>query len=357
MSDNHLTYDQSMHDSEAQRKFDRWGSLDPFPEIAPSLLNSADIHDYVITTGMISPYDPSCLKSASYEVKFNEGDLILWPQDTNNKETRTLSNDTEYYELEKNSIAFINLKTKFRLPDYIALRFNLQIKLVHSGLLLGTGPLVDPGFVGNLLIPVHNLTANKYQFKGTDGFIWIEFTKVSPNALWNKDIPSIERKGQYRKFPKNKIDLSEEYYFKKAYNNNPIQSSIPGEVKIAMKIANEAKEAASEANDSVSKLKSVAWISIIALFVSAVTVLVPIISLVENSVIYVKNARVEISSELSKLEELKKELRALVEKEVKSGQTAQQADSRKQDSKVPPHNAKSVTKHKPIMDPKNWTTC
>jgi deoxycytidine triphosphate deaminase len=85
----------------------------------------------------------------------------------------------ETFVLRRNSIAFVQVEPVFRIPDYIALRFNLKILHVHRGILLGTGPLVDPGFVGNLYIPLHNLTDSDYTFKGGEGLIWMEFTKVS----------------------------------------------------------------------------------------------------------------------------------------------------------------------------------
>ena len=41
--------------------------------------------------------------------------------------------------VKANSIVFVESDIDFRLPDFIALRFNLQIRHVHRGLLLGTG--------------------------------------------------------------------------------------------------------------------------------------------------------------------------------------------------------------------------
>ena len=63
------------------------------------------------------------------------------------------------FELPPNTISFIQIEPKIRLPDYIAIRFNLRITHVHRGLLLGTGPLIDPGFSGIPLIPLHDLTS------------------------------------------------------------------------------------------------------------------------------------------------------------------------------------------------------
>ena len=54
--------------------------------------------------------------------------------------------DINSYVFPENSITFVQIESKIRLPNYIALRFNLRIQHVHRGLLLGTGPLVDPGF-------------------------------------------------------------------------------------------------------------------------------------------------------------------------------------------------------------------
>ena len=174
--------------------FDKYKSYDPYPQINPSLLNSADISDYADATGMIDPFNPNRLKSASYEVEFS-GTVYEWDQKGNKKET--VLSDGQEHILKKNSIAFLFTKAKFRLPDYIALRFNLKITHVHRGLLLGTGPLVDPGYEGNLLIPLHNLTTNDYEIKEGEGIIWVEFTKLSANKRWENINNPLPCHGQY----------------------------------------------------------------------------------------------------------------------------------------------------------------
>lgn len=185
-------------DAEAEDRFKIYESKDLFPDIAPALLNSADIYDYVRVTGMVWPFDPSLekLKSASYEVEFL-GEVFYW-NEKGEKQTQIIEVD-DLFEIKKNSIAFVFLKTKFRLPNYIALRFNLKITHVHRGLLLGTGPLVDPGFVGRLLIPLHNLTSEDYYLTGGKGLIWVEFTKISKNQKWDSTSNRPER--YYHVFP------------------------------------------------------------------------------------------------------------------------------------------------------------
>jgi hypothetical protein len=70
------------NDEEAKHRFCIYKSKDPFPEIPPALLNSADIFDYVAKTGMIYPFEPSKekLKSASYEIDLL-GCIHFWDED------------------------------------------------------------------------------------------------------------------------------------------------------------------------------------------------------------------------------------------------------------------------------------
>lgn len=179
----------AISDKEAQERYDNWKKTDPYPNIEPALLNSADIKAYIKQTGMIYPFDENELQSASYKVKI-AGKVIYWEYDEGLKKKikkveLSLKNKLDGFDLAPNSIAFVELEPCFRIPEYMALRFNLKIKHIYKGLLLGTGPLVDPGFNGKLFIPLHNLTHNTYHFKYGDTLITMEFTKLSRNQRWN----------------------------------------------------------------------------------------------------------------------------------------------------------------------------
>ena len=143
---------------DAEKLYQATKDADPFPHIPPALLNSADIHDYIEATGMVYPYDPKFMKSSSYEAQIGER-AIYW--DEKGEKKIVPLTETSSVKLAPNSLVFFETKQEFRLPPYMAIRFNLRITNVHKGLLLGTGPLVDPGFCGKLLIPIHNLTNNR----------------------------------------------------------------------------------------------------------------------------------------------------------------------------------------------------
>lgn len=211
-------------DEEAAKRAQLFQDDDPFPEIPPTLLSSEHIQAYVRQTGMLWPFYPDVkgtLKAASYEVKPGER-FIYW--DNGRKIIRDIEPGGTY-ELPANSITFMQIEPKIRLPNYIAIRFNLRIQHVHRGLLLGTGPLVDPGFHGNLLIPLHNLTSDPYTISADEGLIWIEFTKTSRHPKRTNNIGPINL--PFKETDPEKTDRPVEVYFEKASGNRPIESSIP----------------------------------------------------------------------------------------------------------------------------------
>lgn len=256
--------------SEAGDRFKIYESQDPFPEVSPALLNSSHIRDYVLATGMIFPFDETKegkkLKSASYEVEFLGTAHYI---DDNNKPQNEKIVKGKIFEIQKNSIVFVELETFFRLPKYIALRFNLSINHVHRGLLLGTGPLVDPGFVGKLLVPVHNLTAKPYVIKGGDGFIWVEFTKLSAHPDWDA---SAHARSPYIEFPSDKRERTAQDYFDRASGGLPSRSSIPEEMQQAKEKIQEAKK---ESGDAIEKaeqaVKDIKKSNLIAAIIGAIT--------------------------------------------------------------------------------------
>ncbi len=232
------------NDKDAEKRFLERESTDPFTDIPSGLLNSSDLVDYIKQTGMVFPFDhEKDVKSASISCKI--GDRYHYWDEEEKLRTIPLEKE-EFFTLPANSIAFVETAETFRLPEYIAVRFNLHITLVHRGLLLGTGPLVDPGFAGRLLVPIHNLTNNEYSFKQGGDFIWAEFTKLTPHFKW--DGGATEKRSDQPKlapFPVEKRYRDAIDYFKKAQHDganahSSIRSSIPSAVKDATDKANEA---------------------------------------------------------------------------------------------------------------------
>jgi deoxycytidine triphosphate deaminase len=271
---------------EAQKKYADYCTSDPFPGISPALLNSADIADYVRRTGMLFPFVESTdkLKPASYEVDF-VGEAYFWEKNRGKPEYWVIGepDGLDSLTLPPNSIYFFSPRTFFQIPNYIALRFNLRIQHVHRGLLLGTGPLVDPGFCGRLLIPLHNLTSEPYTIEAQEGLIWVDFTKVSPfpNAEQREHSESrLRRLGPIAEFPKDKRNIAPIKYLKKAAGNVGIQSSIL-----------EVRNRVDKFDRQISLYKRFAWFGIL---IAVVTIVYPIVSVVQDANKYVRESEKEV---------------------------------------------------------------
>lgn len=250
---------------------------------------------------LLSDYDRSGLKPATYEVKF-EGDVYWWEHtkslldhispfteekafETKLKHQRLGADDD--FEIPPNSIVFVVPKTYFRVPPFLALRFNLHINLVHRGLLLGTGPLVDPGFAGNLMIPVHNLTSQPLVVRGDRGFIWIEITKLS----------KVRYGGEPVQFPKSKNARTVKQYLYSANGLKPIVSTLL--------VTTERLQDLAKWGRTISIYASLFFL------VSLISVLYGGWSLLNDAHGYVTSAKEEVSKALSDLEKEKKSLQKL----------------------------------------------
>ncbi len=196
----------------------------------------------------------------------------------------------------------------------MALRFNLKITNVHRGIILGTGPLVDPGYEGKLLIPLHNLTTNDYKFKGGEGLIWMEFTKLSPHSRWDKNLSNNNIRGEnycrlseYREFPPSKKNLKLKYFIFRAVGLRSIKSSISDAVKAAQRSA---EEAARKANFISYGAIGTFVLGGLALVFS----LYPIGKLFLDTYEYVRDARMELNTLKTERDTLKREIKALQRK-------------------------------------------
>lgn len=159
-------------------------TLKALEEIPFTLLSSSQIETVVKETGAISPFysqpktgEKPRLKLAAYEGRIGSK-AFQFGEDSAPKPIFSREAD-DFLTIPKNSIVFVECDLNFRLPEFVGARFNLQIVHVHRGLLLGTGPLVDPGFWGKLCIPIHNLTSEDYRIPKDEGLIWLEFTRTS----------------------------------------------------------------------------------------------------------------------------------------------------------------------------------
>lgn len=294
------TDSQALTDEDAEELFKRFKSSDPLPQVPSALLNSAHVGDYLRTVAMVWPYDLARRKAASYAMRVGNNVAYHDPSNPAADPYRRIE-DGEIFEIPPNSLVYVRTKERFQLPDYIAARFNLHIDLVHKGLLLGTGPVVDPGFIGHLVVPLHNLTRNTYTMKAGQELIWAEFTKTSMMPAWtdSKGVSTeLAPLSDYVAFDKRKSDHEMAWYINKATRplvpgGEPADfpaNSIPDRMADAQSVAQQArddatasgKEAAS-ARKAVDMLRNVGLVALAALALGVGTLLVATYDLVRST--------------------------------------------------------------------------
>lgn len=291
-------------DVAAGERHAKYANDDPFPDIPSALLGSSAFLKYIRTTAMIHPFrgwdhekdvpNKDLVKPASYEMRpggsffmFNEkGDLI--EQKLVNK------GEKPYIRLPANSITFVSTEETFRLPNYIAVRFNLRIKHVHRGILLGTGPLIDPGYNRPILIPLHNLTNNDHLIALDEGLIWVEFTKTYPTT----EDPLYRGNFGSPALPKNtKAKNFREYLFA-ASGGVPIRSSITD-------VKRSAQQAEKKVESFDRRIRNFGLAGIAALVLAVGGLLYPTLDLVFTASQQLDSTRKEISDLKAEIKELR----------------------------------------------------
>ena len=196
----------------AKKTKDQWLWVDPDPDVGPGMLLSDRIEFYA-KLGMIVDFKDKNLKPASYGLTLGDECYVQGKYDhVTNMPDRTLV-------IKPNSYVVVTVAEELRMPFYIAGRFNLKIDMVYQGLLLGTGPQVDPGFPGHLYCPLHNISSRDIPIKFGDRFATIDFIKTTPftkngtssapfdNVLSEDELRNEEGREQLKGFARNPLVL------------------------------------------------------------------------------------------------------------------------------------------------------
>jgi deoxycytidine triphosphate deaminase len=259
---------------EAEKRYQKYKNVDPFPGIDRALLSSAHIEAYIAKTGMIYPYFPDNDKGKKITpaaLKMTVGpEVLYWDK----RDRQQYSNDlttNDLITLRPNSITFLRTFERFRVPDYIAIRFNFRIKHVHRGLLLGTGPIIDPGFKGYPMIPVHNLTDNRYDIRVGEEFINVEFTKISDIKSQPVDDDGLMKYPfEYQSNKGKTCDYSFTEYIDKSVPSKRVKSSLSSVID---KARNLVKKQEKKVRENEKKIFWSVFIGIVSLVVAAIALI------------------------------------------------------------------------------------
>lgn len=255
--------------------------IDPDRGSIQGLLLSDRIRFYVDHVQMIDPFTDSNLGPASYDLTLG---LECWYAD-HLKETgqaKRILAPGESLVLPPNSITFVTTKEKLNMPFYVAARFNLKLRLLHEGLLLGTGPQIDPGFIGRLSCPIHNVSSEKISITPGETFAVIEFHKTTPFAQQqslnaNMSIGDIRRRGESGElkgvagypcitFPRHSLDREPVKRYVPA--GRLVTSSVEGIEKGQKALRGEVEAALNKFEDQMNRVNLLAYVAVVVVAVS-----------------------------------------------------------------------------------------
>ncbi len=161
-----------MSDMTTYHERNRW--VTPSEDVGSSGILLADrIFFYVHAARLIDPSDFQLdgLRPASYDVHVGDHYYV--------EDKRYNLEDKGKFEIPSNGLAYIATKERFNIPYYIVAKYSLTVTQVYRGLLIDNGLQIDPGFCGQIHVPVHNFTDQPRSIIRGEPFLSMDFTMTT----------------------------------------------------------------------------------------------------------------------------------------------------------------------------------
>ena len=126
---------------------------------------------------LINPFDEKQIQPASYDLRVGKEAVVTSHEGIINLEK------SGYLKLKPGDFAVITVFEEIKLgPQYVG-RFGLRSGFARRGLIATTGPQIDPGYHGRLIIGVTNLTPHEITITYLDKFVSVEIHKLQKAVL------------------------------------------------------------------------------------------------------------------------------------------------------------------------------
>jgi dCTP deaminase len=126
---------------------------------------------------LITPFDERQIQPASYDLRVGSQAACT------SQESIIDIEKNGFLNLKPGDFAVVTVYEEIKLGLQYVGRFGLRSSYARKGLIATTGPQIDPGYHGRLIIGITNLTPNVVPITFKDQFISIEFHKLERAAL------------------------------------------------------------------------------------------------------------------------------------------------------------------------------
>ena len=120
----------------------------------------------------IEPFETGQVQAATYDLRVGRQGATTSAKKIINIE------EQGYLALEPGDFAVISVLEIIKLGTQYAARFGLRSKYARRGLIATTGPQIDPGYRGRLMIGLTNLTPNTVTLPFRDDIVSVEFHRL-----------------------------------------------------------------------------------------------------------------------------------------------------------------------------------
>jgi len=136
---------------------------------------------------VIDPFEEDQIQSATYDLRVgNQGATTSTKKIVNIKETG-------YLLIQPGDFGVVTILEEIRLGPQYTGRIGLRSKYARKGLIATTGPQIDPGFHGRIIVGVTNLTPKPISIPYKDDFISIEIHRLEQATTKPYDGPYQDR--------------------------------------------------------------------------------------------------------------------------------------------------------------------
>jgi dCTP deaminase len=125
---------------------------------------------------VIEPFEDKQVQAATYDLRVGDQGAS-----TSTKKKIDIRQDG-YLLLHPGDFAVVMVLEELRLGPQYAARFGLRSKFARKGIIATTGPQIDPGFHGRLIIGVTNLTPKAVALPYKDDLVSVEFHRLEEPA-------------------------------------------------------------------------------------------------------------------------------------------------------------------------------
>lgn len=125
----------------------------------------------------ITPFEKQQIQPASYDLRVGEDGI------TTSRKKLTNIKESGYLLIQPGDFAVVNALEEIQLDAQHTGRFGLRSKYARKGLIATTGPQVDPGYHGRLIIGLTNLAPTPISLPYKDDFISIEFHRLEEPSM------------------------------------------------------------------------------------------------------------------------------------------------------------------------------